>query len=427
MLNQILAITKKDLKVLVRDRGGMVALFLMPVMFILVMSAAQQNMYDIGDQENPVELIVVNNDKGELAEEVIEALQAVDGIEVITEIDGQMLTQPAVEEMIVEGTANVAVVIPPKFTSSVMEAATNEDIEAAVITFIADPTTSTQFLAPIRGSIEGFIQEQAAYAQMPLRIEAGFDQVAAASPVNQAPLVAAIGEAFVSGMQDDGSEVSSGSIGVSFEQIAPEAYQVEVFPTSVTQNVPGYTIFGVFFIVQVLATSFLGEKQDGTFRRLLVAPLPRAALLLGKLLPYYLINLVQIASMFAIGALVFGMNLGNAPLAMVLISLATSAAATGMGLLVATFGKTPEQVGGLSTMLALTLAAVGGMMVPSFVMPEFMQAIGKISPHYWSLTGYQDILVRGLGTSDVLNEVMVLSGFAVVFFIIALWRFRFQD
>ena len=114
-------------------------------------------------------------------------------------------------------------------------------------------------------------------------------------------------------------------------------------------------------------------------------------------------------------------------LVMVIVSLATSAAATGMGLLVATFGKTPEQVGGLSTMLALTLAAIGGMMVPSFTMPEFMQAIGKISPHYWSLTGFQDVLVRGLGIQDVLNEVAVLCGFAVVFFIVALLRFRFEN
>lgn len=427
MLNQILAITVKDLKVLARDRGGMVVLFLMPVMFILVMSTAMQNMYDIGGEDNSVELIVVNNDSGDLADEVIEALQAVNGIEIITEVDGQALTKAAVEDMIVEGSANVAVVIPEDFSHSVLNAATNDDVEAAVITFIADPTTSTQFLAPIRGSIEGFIQERAAYAQMPLRIEAGFDQIAAASPAEQAPFVSAIGETFVSAMQSDESKIGAGSIGVAFEQIAPEAYQIEEFPTSVTQNVPGYTIFGVFFIVQVLATSFLSEKQDGTFRRLLVAPLPRTALLLGKVLPYYLINLVQIASMFAIGGLVFGMNLGSAPLAMVLVALATSAAATGMGLLVATFGKTPEQVGGLSTMLALTLAAVGGMMVPSFTMPEFMQTIGKISPHYWSLTGFQDVLVRGLGTADVLNEVAVLCGFAAIFFMIALLRFRFQE
>ena len=121
------------------------------------------------------------------------------------------------------------------------------------------------------------------------------------------------------------------------------------------------------------------------------------------------------------------MNLGSAPFAIILVALATSAAATCLGLLVATLGKTPEQVGGLSTMLALTLAAVGGMLVPSFVMPEFMQTIGKISPHYWALTGFQDVIVRGLGAQDVLLESGVLIAFALVFFIFALWRFRFQE
>jgi ABC-2 type transport system permease protein len=427
MLHKIFAITLKDLKVLVRDRGGMVALFLMPLMFILVMSAAQQNSYQIGDSDNPVELMVVNNDQGKLADDVIAALSKVDGIEIISELDGQALTQAMAESEIVDGSGNVAVVFPANFTDSVLSAATDEAVDSAVITFIADPSTSTQFLAPIRGSMEGFIQEQAAYAQMPLRIEAGFDQIASESPTEQAPVVNAIGEVFVDAMQSNDSQMTAGGIGVIFKQVAPEAYEVEIFPTAVTQNVPGYTIFGVFFIIQVIATSFLSEKQDGTFRRLLVAPLPRTALLLGKLLPYYLINLVQIAIMFAVGSVVFGMEIGTAPLAMVIIALSTSAAATGLGLLVATLGKTPEQVGGLSTMLALTLAAVGGMMVPSFVMPEFMQTIGKLSPHYWALAGFQDVLVRGLGASDVLNEAVVLCGFALVFFIFGLWRFRFQE
>ncbi len=169
------------------------------------------------------------------------------------------------------------------------------------------------------------------------------------------------------------------------------------------------------------------EKQEGTFRRLLVAPLAQVTLLLGKLLPYYLINLVQVASMFAIGHFVFGMTLGSAPGAMILITLATAAAATGLGMFVATLAKTQEQIGGLSTMLALTLAAVGGVMVPTFAMPEFMQMISKVSPHNWSLSAYQDIIVRGLGFNDILLESAVLSGFALVFFIFGVWRFRFEE
>jgi ABC-2 type transport system permease protein len=426
MLNQILAITIKDLKVLVRDRGGMVALFLMPVMFILVMSFAQKDMYEIGSSDKPVELLVVNNDVGELAGEAIADLDSVDGMEAVQSWEGAALTRQKAESLIEEGEYNVAIIFPVDFSERIMAAAESNDSAEAVVTFVADPSTSAQFLAPIRGSVEGFIQSMVSFAQLPVRLQNGFEQMAADAPPEQAAFISGIGEAFVAELES-GDVDSEVNLGVRFEQIAPAAYRVPVFPTSVTQNVPGYTIFGVFFIVQVLATSILSEKQDGTFRRLLVAPLPRPALLLGKLLPYYMVNLIQVASMFAVGKLVFDMNLGQDPLALLVITMATAAAATGMGLLVATMGKTPEQIGGLSTMLALTLAALGGVLVPAFAMPEIMQTIAKISPHNWALSGYQDVIVRGLGLNAVLNEAWVLLGFAAIFFAFALWRFRFQD
>ncbi|MDQ7029670.1 MAG: ABC transporter permease [Ardenticatenia bacterium] len=144
----------------------------------------------------------------------------------------------------------------------------------------------------------------------------------------------------------------------------------------------------------------------------------------GKLLPYYLVNLGQVALMFAIGRLVFGMSLGRAPLALVLVTLATAAAATGLGLLVAALGKTRQQITGIATLLVLVLAALGGTMVPVFVMPAFMQALARLSPHYWALQGYQDIIVRGLGVAAVLPEVGVLLGFALAFYTVALIRFR---
>jgi len=328
--------------------------------------------------------------------------------------------------MISNGDYSVALVFPADFEERILAAATDPQAGEATITFIADPTTSTQFLGPIQGTVQGFIQQAAAYAQAPRQIEAGFASLSEEVPPAQVQFVNQIGEAFVDAMTEAGGLENEGSLGVRFEQVAPSDFAVTEFPDSVEQNVPGYTIFGVFFIVQVIATSLLSEKQNGTFRRLLAAPLSQPALLLGKLLPYYLVNLLQVALMFTIGALVFDMNLGNAPLALVLVTLATAAAATGMGLLVASFGKTPEQIGGLSTLLALTLAAVGGMMVPTFVMPEFMQAISKISPHAWALAGYQDVIVRGLGLQSVLPEAGVLMAFAVVFFGVAVWRFRFD-
>ena len=426
MLYQIYAITVKDLKVLLKDRGGMIVLFAMPAMFILVMSTALQSTFTVGGSHNPIELLTVNQDAGNLAAEAIAEIDTLEGIDIISAVDGVSLTADIADSLISAGEYRVALVFPADFSESILAAATDAEASEATVTFIADPTTSSQFLSPIRGTVQGFIQQTAAYAQAPRQIEAGFETLTADLPQEQAQFVGHFGDAFVEQMETGGGLESGGSLGVRFEQAVPSDFEVTEFPDSVEQNVPGYTIFGMFFIVQVIATSLLSEKQDGTFRRLLAAPLSQTALLLGKLLPYYLINLIQVALMFAIGALVFDMNLGHAPLALVLVTMSTAAAATGMGLLVAAFGKTPEQIGGLSTMLALTLAAIGGMMVPTFVMPEFMQILSKVSPHAWALNGYQDVIVRGLGLQAVLPEVGVLMGFALVFFGVAVWRFRFD-
>jgi ABC-2 type transport system permease protein len=426
MIQQILAITVKDLKILFRDRGGMIALFAMPVMFILVMSVALQGAFGVGGDDTPIELLIVNHDMGDLAADVIDEMVSLDGIEVIQAIDDNVLSVDQVDRLISAGDYYVALVFPADFTESILNAATNLDTKETTVTFVVDPTTSAQFLSPIQGAIQGFIKETAAYAQAPRQIEAGFVSLSDDLPTTQAVFVEQIGDLFVGQMEEVGGLDGIGSLGIRFEQVAPSDYQLIEFPDSVEQNVPGYTIFGVFFIVQVLATSLLSEKQDGTFRRLLAAPLSQSALLLGKLLPFYIVNLLQVMLMFAIGVLVFDMNLGSSLLALVIVTLATAASATSLGLLVASLGKTPEQIGGLSTLLALTLAAIGGMMVPTFVMPEFMQTLSKISPHAWALAGYQDVIVRGLGLPAVWPETGVLMGFAVVFFGIAVWRFRFD-
>ena len=218
----------------------------------------------------------------------------------------------------------------------------------------------------------------------------------------------------------------SGQAPLAFISTSPKGFSPGRRPTATEQSVPAYTIFGVFFIVLTLASGFIQEKREGTFQRLLAAPLSKTALLLGKLFPYYLVNLIQIALMFAVGVILFGIKLGNLP-AMIIISLALAAAANGLGLLVAAFGKTEAQVNGFSVLLAITLSALGGMMVPAFMMPDAMKTFSLFTPHAWALAGYHDILIRGLGVKEVLMEVEALLGFACLFFVLALWRFRFND
>lgn len=202
-------------------------------------------------------------------------------------------------------------------------------------------------------------------------------------------------------------------------------------PTALTHNVPAWTLFGVFFIAGQLAGSVLEEKRLGTFRRLLAAPVTRGGVLVGKLIPYLLLNLVQIAVMFAFGILVmplFGaprLHVAH-PLALAAISFAASLVATSLGLLIAALAKTNDQVGGLGTLLVITMAALGGVMVPSAVMPDAMRAIGRATPHSWALAAYRKVLVDGAGVMDVTPEVGALLGFALAFLALAVWRFRWD-
>jgi ABC-2 type transport system permease protein len=203
-------------------------------------------------------------------------------------------------------------------------------------------------------------------------------------------------------------------------------------PNVVQHNVPAWTLFGLFFISALIATSLLEEKKLGTFRRLQVAPLSRPALLLGKLVPFFLVNLVQVALMFAVGVLflpVLGaprLAIGGHPFALVAITVAASLAASGLGLLIAALARTTEQIGGLASMLVVTMAALGGVMVPRMAMPQSMQAVGLLTPHAWALTAYQDVLVRGAGLVSVLPAVGALLGFATLFFAVALVKFRWD-
>jgi len=197
----------------------------------------------------------------------------------------------------------------------------------------------------------------------------------------------------------------------------PDVYQ---------QNVPGYTIYGIFWIVNLLAVSVLREKREGTFRRLRVAPLSRTAMLIGKWMPYYLINIVQIVIMLGVSSLLFNMSLGHSAAGLIIVSLAAAAAATGLGVLVASMARTEAQISGLTLLLLLTLSVLGGCFIPRFIMPEWLQTVGLVTPHAWALDAYQDLLVRGYTFGEVLPKVGVLGAFAAIFFGIGVWRFRFE-
>jgi ABC-2 type transport system permease protein len=412
IIRHILAIAWKDLKILLRNRAGLLWLFAMPVGFVLIMTTAMGGFYRGGGS---ISVLVVNEDSGNISTQIIEGLKAAKGFKAETEWEGQTLTVAKAEELISSGKRQLAVIFPADFSQNVLNGIQNTPSTATSIQLMLDLSLSQQFTGPIIGTLQGLLLQ----ALTPVGIEQLLQQTAPGMPLAQRQAI----------LEQAQQKMSTG---VNIEQIAPPGMSVRQLPNTTQQNVPSYTLFGVFFICQTIGLSFIREKQDGTFRRLLVAPLSKSALLIGKLLPYYLVNLIQIVLIFAIGIWILpllgnpALNLGTHPEALVVVSLATAAAASGLGLLVAALVKTPEATGGLGALIAVTMAAIGGCFIPAFVMPKFMQTLSKIVPHSWALQGYQDALIRGYGIGQVTPEVGVLLIFAAVFFGFALWRFRFD-
>jgi ABC-2 type transport system permease protein len=176
-----------------------------------------------------------------------------------------------------------------------------------------------------------------------------------------------------------------------------------------------------------VAISFASERHTGTWRRLLASPVPRWQALVGKLVPYYLISLAQLAFLFGIGAGVFGMKIAGSVPALVAVSAAVSLCAVSFGLMVASFGGTEKQIGSIVPVVLLVMGLVGGCMFPRLLMPPAMQQIGHAVPHSWALDAYTDLLIRtGSGFGQVVVPIAAITAFAAVFASFGLWRFRFE-
>ena len=231
-----------------------------------------------------------------------------------------------------------------------------------------------------------------------------------------------------------GPVLEAGGLSIDAESLAAlleveslyEGERGRQIPTSVQQGVPAWLLFAMFFVAVPLSTTLITERQNGTLARLSTMSLPAWQLMLGKMLPYLAINLCQVVVMLLVGVylvpllggdrLVLGDSWGG----LSLMALATSFSAVAFGLLVAQLVRTHEQATITSGVLNIVMAAIGGIMVPRFLMPETMQMLAWVSPMTWGMEGYLDLFLRGGTVVDILPECAGLAAFAAVMLGLAL-------
>jgi ABC-2 type transport system permease protein len=188
----------------------------------------------------------------------------------------------------------------------------------------------------------------------------------------------------------------------------------------------GQLITWVFVPLLGISSSFAYERQKGTLRRILTTPTHKATFLFGTIFGQVLVAMVQMLLLIGFGILVMKLNWGQSPAALALMMLVTALAAAALGTTLGTFVKTEAQASGLSVMLGMVMALLGGCWYPIELFPQAAQAIVKVLPTTWAMQGMLDIVARGASLAAVLLPAGVLLGFAVVFFGVGVARFRYE-
>jgi len=185
-------------------------------------------------------------------------------------------------------------------------------------------------------------------------------------------------------------------------------------PTSVQQSVPAWLVFSMFFVVIPISNTFIAERNYGTLLRLQSMNISTGLLLAGKLLPFFIVNLIQVVLMILVGVYVVpllggdALTMGDSYGGLLLITTAVSFCSISFALLVASVAKTTEHATTIGGVFNIILGALGGIMIPKFVMPDFMQALSVLSPMSWGLDGFLDIFLRNGNILDVMRESLLL-------------------
>jgi ABC-2 type transport system permease protein len=391
----LLALIKKELLALIRDVHGLAALFMMPAVFIVIMSLALKDVYDPPVKTLPY--AIENRDSGTLATKLVDEWKKRHGDPQPDSADWSDRVQ--------SGKLSYALVIEKGFSDALVKQQAEGGIQLRLVT---DPGLEGGVFAANKAELVMIASEMRARALL-----------------EASRMAAARGRPAAAGKPADEVAVSAQGL-VDAERLAAGSR-----PSAVQQNVPAWLVFGMFFVVASLSNLFLQERQCGALARLASLGVPVGMMIWSKALPYLVINGLQAALMLAVGVWLMPVLGGDALSlqgihwgALLFILLAVSMAAIGLALALASLVRTQAQAATMGPVVNILMAAIGGVMVPKFVMPDVMQRIAEFSPMNWGLEGMLAVLLRGSDMSGVLMPAAKLIGFAVLMMIIAVLLFR---
>lgn len=389
---QTLAIAWKEWRLLSRNLHGLATLFLMPAIFVLVMSFTLKNTLT-AQVDLPLTGWVQQDTSPFAAQWSREWLAAHPG---------------------------------PRFASpqDLQDALKARRVDAGVV--VRAPLLDVATGNPDHGKLDLWLGQRvqpAAAARLRAELSFSLLQARLKRAAAQAGPFAGV---LLEGASD--GELLAGTGGVAVRYL----YELESGRrmTAVQQSVPAWLIFGMFFVVIPIAGVLIQERNEGTLARLASLRVAPAAILGGKLLAFMLLNWVQLGFMLLVGRWLVPLLGGDAlsldihPGWFLLIVLATSSAAVGLALLIAAASRNFEHAAALGGGLNVVLGAIAGVMVPRVLMPPGLQAVSAWSPMGWALDGMQSVFLGAPTAAEILPRAALLFAFALVCLTWSGWLLR---
>lgn len=395
----ILTIFKKDLKLFFADKKGALLTFALPILLISLFAFA---FGGVGGKSalKPVQLLIIDNDLTKDSKEVVFNLEKLKGIKT------KAVEKSKAMNLIKKGKSVAALIVGKGFQDSV---ALGKKLPLELKYDAAREIEVGMLQSVLMQSLMGSVGKKMFKAKMEVAFNKNFQGV----PKN-------IRKKAMSLMNSDPKRANN--IGLQMTSVIKE--DSKKGNIGLIQAVAGTAIMMLLFSIAGIGGGLLDEKEAGTLKRLLYSPIKPTDVLFGKMLAALVISILQLTIMFVFSWIVFGLPIFKDITSLVLMIITTGFAVSSFGIFLVSIAKSRQQLQGYSTIIIMLMSAIGGSMIPLFVMPEIMQKIAVISVNYWGIQGFYDIFWRSLSLVEILPKMGILTAIGLVMTLISIRLFK---
>ena len=406
-----MASIKKEILLLFSDKIGLSIMFLMPLLLVFIITIIQDSAYKMVN-ENKVSLIISNQDTGEQGKKLIQLLDESGLFEMQEQ---NQLQSSALNNFLLDENKLTALYIPADFSEKLKRKA---DQISQILTFELgfSEKESNKFnikLSDLDFYHDPVLQENYSYSMT--NVISSFLNVIE----NELMIESIYSEAGIEKSSNDfKAKIMTNKIVINRIPAMNNKHMIN--PNSTQHNVPAWTIFAMFFMVVSLGSNIVKERVNGSFLRLKTMPTNYIHILLAKMSVYMLVAVLQFVLIFSIGMLIFPLInlpkliLPSAFSAFIVMMLMCSLAAVSYALMIGALSKTQEQSNGIGAISIIIFSALGGILVPTFIMPMYLQVISYFSPMHWCLEGFYILFLKGGSWVQLLPVIGFLFIFIVV-------------